>query len=380
MWYYKNNQKGRILYNQMNYQIDPTSGIPAYMQLYNLIVKDIISEIYPYGSRLPSKRTIAEETGVSVVTVEHAIALLSEEGYIETRQRSGCFVIYRKSDFHGTPILQNKTFPGIQPQPTSVGEFPFSVFAKTMRRVLANYGNRIFIKSSNNGCDELRTEICAYLARSRGIIVKLTQVIVGSGAEYLYDLVAQLFRDRKKFALEQPSYDKIRKVYEAMGIQCDMLSLTQDGISSAELERTDATILHVTPFNSFPSGVTASISKKHEYLRWARQRDGFIIEDNYDSELTVSKKAEDSLFSITTDSNVVYINTFSKTIAPSIRIGYMILPERLLEDFQNRLGFYSCTVPVFEQLVLAELLRNGDFERHINRVRRKRRKAIDGMS
>ena len=363
----------------MNYHIDTRSSVPAYMQLYKLLVQDIISEVYPYGSRLPSKRTIAEETGVSVVTVEHAIALLSEEGYIETRQRSGCFVIYRKSDFHETPVLQISTLPEIRPQFSSVGDFPFSVFAKTMRKVLANYGNRIFIKSPNSGCDELRTEICLYLARSRGIIVKPSQIIVGSGAEYLYGLIAQLFRDRNKFALERPSYDKIRKVYEAMSIQCDMLSLTQDGISSKELERTDATILHVTPFNSFPSGVTASISKKHEYLRWAKQRDGFIIEDNYDSELTVSKKPEDSLFSITSDSNVVYVNTFSKTIAPSMRIGYMVLPEKLLEDFQHRLGFYSCTVPVFEQLVLAELLRNGDFERHINRVRRKKRKAANDI-
>lgn len=359
----------------MNYHIDPGSSVPAYMQLYRSIVQDIVSDVYPYGSRLPSKRIIAEETGVSVVTVEHALALLSEEGYIETRQRSGCFVIYNKSDFHGTPVPQRATLPEMRPRSSNAGDFPFSVFARTMRKVLAYYGDRIFVKSPNSGCDELRTEICSYLARSRGIIVTPSQIIVGSGAEYLYGLIAQLFRSRNKFAIEQPSYEKIRKVYEAMGIQCDMLTLTRDGISSKELKRTDADILHVTPFNSFPSGVTVSISKKHEYLRWAKQRNGFIIEDNYDSELTISKKPEESLFSITSDSNVVYVNTFSKTIAPSMRIGYMILPKKLLEDFQRRLGFYSCTVPVFEQLVLAELLRNGDFERHINRVRRKKRKA-----
>ncbi len=359
----------------MNYHIDTTLAIPAYMQLYKLIVQDIISEFYPYGSRLPSKRIIAEETGVSVVTVEHALALLIDEGYVESRQRSGCFVIYHKSDFYGNPVLLNSTSTDIHSQSNKVGDFPYSVFAKTMRKVLANYGNRIFIKSPNSGCEELRTEICSYLARSRGIIVKPSQILVGSGAEYLYGLIAQLFGNRIIFALEQPSYDKIRKVYEAMGIQCDLLSLTQDGISSTELERTDASILHVTPFNSFPSGVTASISKKYEYLRWAKQREGYIIEDNYDSELTVSKKVEDSLFSITNRANVVYVNTFSKTIAPSMRIGYMILPEKLLEEFQKRLGFYSCTVPLFEQYVLAELLRNGDFERHINRIRRKKRKA-----
>ncbi len=359
----------------MNYHIDTTIAIPAYMQLYKQMVQDIISEVYPYGSRLPSKRTIAEETGVSVVTVEHALALLNDEGYVEMRQRSGCFVIYHKSDYYESPVLDNSKISNVHSQSNNMGDFPFSVFSKTMRRVLSNYENRILIKSPNSGCDELRTEISLYLARSRGIVVKPAQIIIGSGAEYLYGLIAQLFGNRKLFALESPSYDKIRKVYEAMGIICDMLPLSLDGIASAELERTEATILHVTPFNSFPSGVTASISKKHEYLRWAKQRKGFIIEDNYDSELTVSKKIEDSLFSITTDSNVVYVNTFSKTIAPSMRIGYMILPEKLLEDFQQRLGFYSCTVPLFEQFVLAELLRNGDFERHINRVRRKKRKA-----
>lgn len=359
----------------MNYHIDPTLAMPAYMQLYKLIVQDIISEIYPFGSRLPSKRTIAEETGVSVVTVEHAITLLHDEGYVEARQRSGCFVIYHKSDFQDTQELLSTALPMIHQQSNNVGDFPYSVLAKTMRKVLLNYGNQILIKSPNYGCDELRTEICSYLARSRGILVKPLQIIVGSGAEYLYGLIAQLFGTGKIFAIEQPSYDKIRKVYEAMGVHCDMLTLIQDGISSLDLERTEANILHVTPFNSFPSGVTASISKKHEYLRWAKQRKGFIIEDNYDSELTVSKKVEDSLFSIAYESNVIYVNTFSKTIAPSMRIGYMILPEKLLEDFNTRIGFYSCTVPLFEQYVLAELLRNGDFERHINRVRRKRRKA-----
>lgn len=127
--------------------------------------------------------------------------MLSEEGYIETRQRSGCFVIYHKSDFHESPVLQYSTLPEIQPQSSNVGDFPFSVFAKTMRKVLANYGNRIFIKSPNSGCDELRKEICSYLARSRGIFVKPSQIIIGSGAEYLYGLIAQLFRDRKNLPL-----------------------------------------------------------------------------------------------------------------------------------------------------------------------------------
>ncbi len=155
-----------------------------------------------------------------------------------------------------------------------------------------------------------------------------------------------------------------------------MHTMASDGISSAELEKTKADVLHVTPFNSYPSGVTADISKKLEYLRWAKKRGGILIEDNYDSELTVSRKVEEPLFSMDRDVNVIYLNTFSRTLAPSMRIGYMILPDSLVDEFNEKLGFYSCTVPSFDQYVMAELLKSGDFERHINRVRRKKRSML----
>ena len=150
--------------------------------------------------------------------------------------------------------------------------------------------------------------------------------------------------------------------------------LGYDGIKSEELKKSKATVLHITPFNSFPSGITATASKRKEYVKWAKERGGFIIEDNYDGELTVSKKNEDTVFSLS-NTNVIYLNTFSKTIAPSIRAGYIVLPKNLVKTYQENLGFYSCTVPVLEQFVLAELLSGGDFVRHINRVRRKRRKV-----
>lgn len=358
----------------MNYSIDHTSKIPAYIQLYDMMRRDIVSGAYPHGSRLPSKRTVASETGVSVITVEHAAALLCEEGYAEARERSGLYVVYRRDDFQGTPAPAAAEPRRLPAQLHNSGDFPYSVLAKTMRRVLLDYGDRILVKSPNHGCPELRTEICAYLKRSRAISVKPSQIIVGSGAEYLYGLIAQLLGRGRVFALEQPSYDKIRRVYRSFGIECDMLPLRADGLDSAALGSTGAAVLHVTPFNSYPSGITVSVSKKHEYLRWAQQRGGVIIEDNYDSELTVSRKSEDSLFSMSEDGRVIYVNTFSKTVAPSMRIGYMILPERLEEEFNEKLGFYSCTVPVFEQYVLADLLRSGSFEKHVNRVRRKRRR------
>ncbi len=362
-------------YNQMNYIVSKNAHKPAYIQLYRQIVKDIVSGVYHYGDKLPSKRILSADTGLSVITIEHAMTLLGEEGYVESRPRSGVVVVYKGDDFF-TGSRKEKTLTLEEPEPViNTSEFPFSVMTKTMRRVILDYGEKILIKSANRGCSELRNELCLYLARSRGIIVNPSQVVIGSGAEYLYGLVVQLLGTGEIYALENPSYKKIYKVYNAMGATCEMLKMTNEGIDSEELERTRARILHITPFNSYPSGVTASISKKHEYLKWAKERDGVLIEDNFESELTVSRKPEEPLFSMEADVDVIYINTFSRTIAPSIRVGYMILPEKMVDRFNEKLGFYSCPVPIFDQYVLAELLKSGDFERHINRVRRNKRKA-----
>lgn len=357
----------------MKQYVDRGNGKAAYLQLYEHLRRDITAGVYPYGSRLPSKRLLAEETGVSVITAQHAYELLAEEGYIEARQRSGYFVTYREKDLLAV-ALQTKP---VRSAPHAVKTpFPYSVLAKTMRRVLTDYGESILIKSPNHGCAELRSAIAAYLARSNGITVRPEQIIIGSGAEYLYSLLAQLLGKEHIFALEDPSYDKIRRVYGAHNVQYDLLKLGPDGIRTAELERTRASVLHVTPFNSFPGGITADASKRSEYLLWARERGGYLIEDNYESELTVSRKHDDPIFSLAGGESVIYLNTFSQTIAPSIRVGYLLLPESLLPAFEQRLGFYSCTVPVFEQYVLTELLNSGNFERHINRVRRSRRKNL----
>lgn len=354
----------------MNYHIDKQQG-KAYMQLYLALRRDIVEGIYPYGTRLPSKRLLAEEAGVSVITVEHAYNILADEGYIESRERSGYFAVYRERDF------SNVARPALALKRTNVhtagGDFPFGVLSKTMRRVLADYGERILVKSPNHGCPELRSAVANYLKRSAGMNVRAEQVIIGSGAEYLYSLIAQLLSGYR-FALESPSYDKIRRVYTACGSAYEMLKMGSDGIRSEELEKSKAQVLHITPFHSYPSGVTATVSKRKEYIVWAAVRDGYIIEDNFDSELTVSSKSEDTVFSMA-ENRVIYLNTFSSTVAPAIRVGYMVLPEGLLAQFEKKLGFYSCTVPVFEQYVLAELIDKGDFERHIHRVRRARRKS-----
>ena len=356
----------------MKYRIDLQSPRSAYLQLYHQLREDIVSGVYPNGRKLPSKRLLAEQTGVSVITVEHAYAILCDEGYLEPHERSGYFVSYSAADCF--PVAENRAAAEKPDLHGLTGEFPFSVLAKTMRRVLSDYGEGILVRSPNNGCAELRRAVCAYLARCRGITVSPEQIVIGSGAEYLYGLIVQLLGRERVFALEDPSYEKIRRVYLANGVRCDLLRLGNDGILSSELKRTNASVLHVTPFHSFPSGVTASAGKRSEYVRWAAERGGYLVEDDFDSEFTLSSKAEDTLFSLEPKRSVLYLNTFTKTIAPSMRLGYMVLPEAQVEPFEKTVGFYSCTVPVFEQYVLAELLNNGDFERHINRVRRRRRK------
>lgn len=374
----------------MNYHISQENNKPAYLQLYECLKHDIVTGVFSYGAKMPSKRTLAEDTGVSVITVQHAYEILCEEGYLEGRQRSGYFAVYKDSDFMSVadgalddsfPVIsityQDKTEEDsdvvLDGSKTKLA-FPFSVLSKTMRKVLLDYGDSILIKSPNHGCSELRMAISAYLKRSNGMNVRPEQIIIGSGAEYLYSLLVQLLGKEQVFGLEKPSYNKIKQVYEANGVSCDMLAMGPDGIKTSELNRTKASVLHITPFNSYPSGITADVSKRLEYLQWAKQRDAYIIEDNYAAELTVSRKNEDTVYAMSKDASVIYLNTFSETIAPSMRVGYLVLPEKLLNDFEEKLGFYSCTVPVFEQYVLAELINSGDFERHINRVRRERRK------
>ena len=384
---------------------------PAYLMLYGKLRGQITEGIYHTGDRLPSKRAMADQEEVSVITVEHAYGLLEDEGYIEARERSGYYVIYQSGLFYAgsesaapkkmssadgfrlpdPPVpdargAKRRDMPRVpaKEQAGEEGYFPFPTFARAMRKVLSEYGEKILVKGENFGTAELRGVLTSYLARSRGIVVGPEQIVIGAGAEYLYGLVVQMIGRSRTYALEDPSYNKIRKVYEANGAVCEMLAMGEDGIRSEELRATKAGVLHVTPFHSYPTGITADASKRREYLEWAAAREAVIVEDDYDSEFTLRNKNIETLFALGTASQsypnpVIYINTFSKTIAPSMRLGYMILPKTRCEEWKEKISFYSCTVSVFEQYVLAEFIRSGEFERHINRVRRRLRKNLVEM-
>lgn len=364
----------------MEYVIN-RSERPVYLQIYRRIRDGIIGGVYPRGSRLPSKRLFAEECGVSTVTVEHAYALLCDEGYVESRERSGFFVIFRPADgFAAAAATHSPAHEARRAYVADYPEFSVSVLSRTMRRVLTDCGDMILERSPGTGREELREAIRQYLARNRGIKADTAQIVVGSGAEYLYGLITELLGRDRIYAIESPSYEKIERIYRVSGAEYRLLPLAEDGIDSDALATSDADVLHVTPYRSFPSGVTASASKRHEYIRWAGRSGRYIIESDYGSEFSVASQPLETLFVLSHDGNVIYLNTFSKTISPSMRVGYMVLPSGLTEAFYEKLGFYSCTVPTFEQLVLAELIDGGDFERHINRVRRKiRRESGDQM-
>lgn len=358
----------------MKYTINKENH-PIYLQLYKQIRDDIIAENYPYNTKLPSKRCLATETGISTITVEHAYALLCDEGYIEAKERSGYVVVFRKNDGFAVANEQHTehTLPHTE---HTYPDFPLSVLSKTMRRVLTECGDHLLEKSPNCGCFELREAIRHYLARNRGIQVETEQIIIGSGAEYLYGLIVELLGRNLIYAIESPSYNKIEQVYNAAEITYDLLPLINCGIDSTALTKTKADVLHTTPYRSYPSGVTATASKRHEYIHWSEQGKRYIIEDDFESEFSVSAKPTETLFALSEKDNIIYLNTFSKTISPSLRIAYMVLPKHLVEIFDKKLGFYSCTVSTFMQYVIAELINNGDFERHINRVRRNKRKEL----
>ena len=344
-----------------------------YLELYNVLRKSIEDGVYSYGEKLPSKRTCADKYGVSVITVVHALELLSDEGYVASLERSGYFVIYKAGKTSKIPALPAPTVKKVDF--VKVEDFPFSSFAKTMRRVITEYAERILSKTDGFGSMELRKELSRYLARAKGMDAPAERIVIGAGAEYLYTLAVIFFGKDSVFALEEPSYRQIERVYRSHGVVCDMLKLEHDGINSQALAKTKAKILHVSPYRSYPSGVAASANKRLEYIRWVKGGDRYIIEDDCESEF--SKKPAQSLYSLAKGEGVIYINTFAKTMSPAMRMAYMVLPEAIFAEFEKKLGFYSCTVPAFEQFVMAEFIKNGDFERHINKIRRKSKKTID---
>ena len=236
--------------------------------------------------------------------------------------------------------------------------------------------------SPTGGIDELKTAIVEHLKSFRGMLVDPNQIVIGAGTEYLYSLIIQLLGSDKCYCIENPGYQKLSKIYRQHKIKCRFADMDADGLTIEGLRASGAQVAHISPTHHFPTGITMPASRRYEVLAWANEEDGrYIIEDDYDSEFRPNGKPIPPLFSIDACEKVIYMNTFSKSLASTIRISYMVLPAHLANRFYEQLSFYSCTVSNFEQYTLAEFIRQGYFEKHINRMRlyysRQRKRVLD---
>ena len=352
------------------YVLDPNLKMPLYEQLYRALKEDILSGTIAGGEKLPSKRALAEHLSVSRITVENAYSQLLAEGYLISRPRSG-FYAERLEALPGllpkdaAPVAEEQTVP-----PPSAGQFPYSIWARLMRGVLLDRHDQLLQPPPNIGLPDLRRAVAGMLLRSRGMEVDPNCIILGAGAEYLYNILIQLLGRDNVFGLENPGHRKIRRVYEANGLGIQAVALDEQGVDMTALAASGTTVLHITPNHQFPTGIVTPITRRRQLMAWVGSGERWLIEDDYDSEFRFAGKVIPTMFSMDRTGRVIYMNTFSKTITPALRISYMILPPSLMARYHRLLGFYSCTVPSFEQLTLARFLDEGYFEKHVNRMRR----------
>ncbi len=364
----------------LTYNLNNNKSI--YVSLYENIKADIINGSIKPNEKLPSKRQLSEHLGISVISVQNAYLQLISEGYVYSLERRGYFACHNPNN-----SWQKKSKPNSIEEPFFLDQedntityykntvnsdnFPFSIWAKLMRKVLGENYSQLLLEIDSKGVFELRLAISQYLYQERGIEVSPRNIIIGAGTEYLYGMIIKLLGRENVWGIENPSYQKIRQIYLAENITLTPLNLDNQGLSYRQLINSNIDILHISPNHQFPTGIVMPYSRRIELLNWAQEKSSrYIIEDDYDSEFRFVGKPIPSMESIDTEGKVIYINTFSKTIAPSLRISYMILPDKLLSKFNKELGFLSSTVPSFEQYTLAKFISEGYFERYIKKMKK----------
>lgn len=370
----------------LTYNLTATGSDSLYESLYKCIKNDILQGKLCAGEKLPSKRSFAKNLGISVITVENAYGQLSDEGYIYSMPKRGFYV--SDIDMVANPNTSAKTsadanlfddsasiacspyFADFSSNQTDSEIFPFTIWTKTVRSVLNDNRIQLMINPPCGGILPLRNAIASYLGDFRGMKVAPHQIIIGAGTEYLYGLLIQLLGKDLIYGVENPGYHKIGKICKSMDVSYRHVDLDENGVSIHELEEKKIDIIHTSPSHHFPTGIVMPVSRRYELLGWAaKKKQHYIIEDDYDSELRLSGKPFPTLQSIDVSGKVIYMNTFTKTLASTVRISYMVLPEDLAKRFYSELAFYSCTVSNFEQYTLAQFMENGSFEKHINRLR-----------
>ena len=356
----------------LTYQLKKAPGVPLYEALYRCIRQDILSGKLAPGTKLPSKRALAENLEISKITVENAYNQLLSEGFIRSREKVGFFVEAVEAGLPQTQLLlaQESTPTDEKLDLTGGGTegFPFATWMKLQREVMLDLGERLLLPMPNRGVEDLRIAIARHLADFRGMQVDPGCILVGAGTDFLYNILIQLLGREYVYAIEEPGYGKIRNIYAAGGVRVQSAAMDSQGVRPDALG--DARVLHISPSHHFPTGLVTPVNRRLELIGWAKENGGWIIEDDYDSEFRFDAHPMPAMQTLDRQGRVIYLNSFSKALAPSIRISYMVLPPGLMERFRKELGFYSCTVPSFEQHTLARFISRGYFEKHINRMRR----------
>lgn len=395
---------------ELIYDLEKRGKHPIYEYLYLCIREDVLNGTLKPGEKLPSKRELARNHDVALITVENAYAQLIIEGYVTAKEKSGYFVnpgmtegqirsdavrlgepmrdgagsgnardgmeraeaapglLVKAGASKGSGVSSEKWLVDFTSGELKRDAFPFSVWAKLMRRVMNDREEAFLTKPENRGVPELREAIREYLKKAKGLSVLPEQIIVGPGTEYLHHILLQLLGRSRIVAVEDPGYKKVGQIYEGNGLKCLHVPVDQGGMIVDRLKGSNATLVHISPSHHFPTGCVMPIARRKELLSWARESGAYVIEDDYDSEFRFDGRPIPTLVSLDGD-RVIYMNTFTKTLAPSIRIAYAVLPTELMERYEKKLSYYSGAVSSFEQYTLAAFIGEGYYERHVARMR-----------
>lgn len=387
---------------QLTISLEENTGSPLYAQIYEHIRGEIKAGEIPAYSRLPSTRKLSQTLGVSRSTVQLAYDQLLAEGYLDAEPCRGYYVAEMEGalPFHkeetareGESLASDtsgRAAPGFEKMKGDGGElperepawvcdfspagvdlscFPYKTWRRLTRDVFSDESGAILHKGMTQGEPALRQALCEYLHGARGVRCRPEQIVVGAGNEYLLMLLSQVFERPFCVAMEDPTYYQAYRVLTALGHEIYPVALDAQGMRADLLERQEARLAYVMPSHQYPTGIVMPIARRLELLSWASRKDGYLIEDDYDSEFRYRGRPIPALQSVDREARVIYLGTFSRAVAPAIRVSYMVLPEELLARYRERCGFYACTVPRADQEVLARFLEGGSFERHLNRMR-----------
>ena len=355
-----------------------------YQQIYEHIRQEIREGKLLAGERLPSTRSLAEYLQVARSTVDYAYDQLLSEGYIEARPYKGYFVCRLEGIFAMEPREENEPEPDtsgeesvpeegcidFSPYGIDMNGFPVGVWKRITKNILNDNNSDLFAQGEPQGDYDLRLTISRYLHSSRGVNCRPEQIIVGAGNDYLLLLLEKILGRHVGIAMENPTYKRAYRIFESFAYRIHTVDMDDKGMRADRLSGLPVRVAYVMPSHQYPTGAVMTIGRRAELLRWAeREPDRYLIEDDHDSEYRYRGKPIPSLQSVDGLGKVIYLGTFSKSIAPSLRISYMVLPPELLKRYHKNCGFYSTTVPKIQQEVLRAFIEEGHFERHLNKMR-----------